>query len=305
MKKTLLLISVVLLALVFASCVRVAPGNSAGADVELVWKQIQDAPYVEGRLIVGYNDIEALSEIVSLLDAEITIDIPRLNAAGLRFDSTVEEARAAIRELFVERPELVASIRYIEPNYERELIKPVKDDNLKLPELPVVLAEDAFPDLEGFLWGVKKVRAPQAWAAGYDGTGIIVAVIDTGIDSNHPDLQGQITHRYDPLLDLEIDPDIDYSFGAHGSHVAGTIAAKDDGHGVVGVAPGAKIMDIPIFQPDYIGDEFVAAGIVYAIENGATVLSKLLGRQGLFDASVRCDRLCIRKPGGLCELGRK
>ncbi|HPI16939.1 MAG TPA: S8 family serine peptidase [Mesotoga sp.] len=288
MKKTLLLISVVLLALVFASCMRVAPGNSAGANVEFVWKQIQDAPYVEGRLIVGYSDIEALSEIVSLLDAEITIDIPRLNAAGLRFDSTVEEARGAIRELFVERPELVASIRYIEPNYERELIKPVKDDNLKLPELPVVLAEDTFPDLEGFLWGIKKVRAPQAWAAGYDGTGIIVAVLDTGIDSTHPDLQGQITHRYDPFLDLEIDPDIDYSFEAHGSHVAGTIAAKDDGSGVIGVAPGAKIMDIPIFQPNYIGDEFVAAGIVYAIENGATVLSNSWGGKGfstlLYDA---------------------
>ncbi len=276
----ILLAVFVLIALVFSSCVRLTPSDNEALKTREVWSQIDNAPYIEGRLIVGYTDYESLEILAMAIGAEITVNIERIQAAGLKFSGTIETAREKIKDLFEEDLELLESFRYIEPSYDRYLIEPLKDDSLKLVDLPSVLADNGIPNLEQFLWGIKKVKAPEAWAAGYDGTGVTVAVFDTGIDSTHPDLQGQVTLRYDPVLGLEIDPDIDYTFGAHGTHVAGTIAAKDDGQGVVGVAPGASLMDIPIFQPGYIGDEFVAAGIVYAVENGATVLSNSWGGKG-------------------------
>jgi subtilisin family serine protease len=85
-----------------------------------------------------------------------------------------------------------------------------------------------------------------------------------------------VVSRYDPLVG-GIDPTIDYSFADHGTHVAGIIAAKNDSKGVVGLAYNAKIMDIPIFQPGFIGTFSVADGIVWAVDNGADVLSNSWG----------------------------
>jgi subtilisin family serine protease len=273
MKRIKLFIVVATLVSIFTSCVKVPSGDSIIVDVETVWREFQSAPHLEGRLILGYSDYNVVEEICRLLGAEVTVDIKALKAVGLRFDSTFEDILEQMKGLFESKPELSRAVRYIEPNYEMELIAPSLDEVVGVAGQTVPTAPGEIPDFEQFLWGIRKICAPQAWDAGYDGTGIIVAVLDTGIDSNHPDLQGQIVSRYDPLKGSIIDPEIDYSFGFHATHVAGIIAARKDGSGVTGVAPGAKIMDIPIFQPEFIGDEFVAAGIVYAVDNGATVLS--------------------------------
>jgi len=273
MKRIKLFVVVAVLVSIFTSCVKFPSGDSIIADVETVWREFQSAPHLEGRLILGYSDYDVVEEICRLLGAEVTVDIKVLKAVGLRFDSTFEDALEQMKGLFESKPELLRAVRYIEPNYEMELIAPSLDEVVGVAGQTVPTAPGEIPNFEQFLWGIRKIRAPQVWDAGYDGTGIIVAILDTGIDSTHPDLQGQIVSRYDPLKGSIIDPEIDYSFGFHATHVAGIIAARKNGSGVTGVAPGAKLMDIPIFQPEFIGDEFVAAGIVYAVDNGATVLS--------------------------------
>jgi subtilisin family serine protease len=141
-----------------------------------------------------------------------------------------------------------------------------------------------------WLWGIRKVKAPQAWELGYTGKDIIVAVVDTGVDGTHPDLQGQLVEGYRPLTDETLDPATDSSFGgAHGTHVAGTIAAKRDETGVVGVAPDAKIMPIVIFEEDeYIGDDLVALGFLWAAEHGARIFSNSWGGKG-YSINTRSD----------------
>jgi hypothetical protein len=152
-------------------------------------------------------------------------------------------------------------------------------------------------------WNVNAINAPESWAAGYDGDGVVVAVIDTGVTWNHPDLSTQIWVNMDEVAGNGIDDDrngyiddirgwdfvardADPSDGnGHGTHVAGIIAADADGQGATGVAPGAKIMPVRVLGNDGSGsDANVAAGIRYAANNGADIINLSLG--GAYSNSI-------------------
>ncbi|MFE2094582.1 S8 family serine peptidase [Streptomyces sp. NPDC059460] len=85
---------------------------------------------------------------------------------------------------------------------------------------------------------VPQIGAPEAWAAGYDGTGTKVAVLDTGIDPDHPDVAGRVKKTQN----FTDDPDAVDHHG-HGTHVASTIAGSGAASGgkYKGVAPGADL----------------------------------------------------------------
>ena len=84
-------------------------------------------------------------------------------------------------------------------------------------------------------WGVEKIEAPAAWDAGYKGQGVKVAIFDTGIDLEHPDLE--VVGGYSVFPD---EPSVDDCNG-HGTHVAGIVGAKNNGKNTVGVAPRVQI----------------------------------------------------------------
>lgn len=111
--------------------------------------------------------------------------------------------------------------------------------------------------------GIQIVRPFKAWAEGYKGAGEIIAVIDTGVDASHVDLKGHVIGGRN--FTDEGTPD-DYSDGhGHGTHVAGTIAALENGNGVVGVAPEAKILAVKVLTSNGTGsDKGVTEGIKYA-----------------------------------------
>lgn len=93
-------------------------------------------------------------------------------------------------------------------------------------------------------WGVSKIGAQTVHLGGNTGIGVAVCVIDSGIDTNHPDLYANYVGGYD-FVNNDADPSDD---NGHGTHVAGSIAAMLNGSGVVGVAPDAKIFAYKILD---------------------------------------------------------
>ncbi|WUW88357.1 S8 family serine peptidase [Streptomyces sp. NBC_01451] len=127
---------------------------------------------------------------------------------------------------------------------------------------------------------VPQIGAPTAWAAGYDGTGVKVAVLDTGIDTTHPDLASQVVAEQDFTGSVSGTGD---RFG-HGTHVASTVAGTGAGAGgkYKGVAPGAKILNGKVLDDNGSGsDSGVIAGMAWAVAQGAAVVNLSLGGEDM------------------------
>lgn len=132
-------------------------------------------------------------------------------------------------------------------------------------------------DYEQALWGIAAVGARSAWSV-TEGAGVLIAVVDTGVDGSHPDLAGRVTAGYSTVTGKPIVAASDSDGGGHGTHVAGIIAASLNEFGVVGVAPAATIMPVQVLGPDGTGsDRTVADGIDWAVEHGAKVINLSLG----------------------------
>jgi subtilisin family serine protease len=171
-------------------------------------------------------------------------------------------------------------------------------------------------------WNLDLINAPEVWAQGYTGQGIVVAVLDTGMNYNHPDLAANIWVNNREIANNGIDDDgnsfvddvrgwnfvdadtndpMDFDSSdniGHGTHVAGTIAALNNGFGITGVAPNAKIMPIRVIggSDDLFEDRFdtnLAAGIRYAVDNGAKILNISLGNDP-GDAPLVQTRLALK-----------
>lgn len=114
----------------------------------------------------------------------------------------------------------------------------------------------------------------EAWETA-TGDGVTIAIIDTGIDLDHPDLKDHIVRGYDFVND-DRQPDDE---NGHGTHVAGSAAAiGGNGIGVIGMAPQAKIMPLKVLAGDGTGNsEDIAEAIRWAIDNGADVINLSLG----------------------------
>ncbi|MBE1491504.1 S8 family serine peptidase [Plantactinospora soyae] len=122
---------------------------------------------------------------------------------------------------------------------------------------------------------VPQIGAPAAWQAGLDGTGVTVAVLDTGVDADHPDLAGQVTGTANFTEEDARD------VVGHGTHVASTIAgtgAASDGRNR-GVAPGARLLAGKVCITRGCPDSSILAGMQWAAERGAAVVNLSLGGQ--------------------------
>jgi len=154
--------------------------------------------------------------------------------------------------------------------------------------------EEIWPDLPVQAWldsSVPKISAPLVWEVGLRGTGIKVAVIDTGIDEAHPDFAGRIRATKSFVSSSASDDN------GHGTHVAGTIAgsgAKSNGK-YVGVAPEADLYIAKVLRGDGGGSmSGVMAGVEWAVlEQKVQIINLSLGGVGSCDGtdalSVMCD----------------
>ena len=128
------------------------------------------------------------------------------------------------------------------------------------------------PSLED---SVPQIHAPQAWAAGFTGSGATVAVLDTGYDPTHPDLKGRVLTSENFTSDATVTDG-----NGHGTHVASTVGGSGAASGGKrkGVAPGADLMIGKVLaDAGYGEDSWVLAGMVWAVERGADVVSMSLG----------------------------
>jgi len=159
-----------------------------------------------------------------------------------------------------------------------------------IPAMVVTLPEEELPDLfnnstvtyveENVIyrasdeyvesWGVVHIGAGLAHASGNKGTGVKIAVIDTGIDYSHQDLDGNYAGGWNCIANNG-NP-YDDSDNSHGTHVAGIIAAEENGIGTIGVAPEAELYAVKVLDQAGNGTlESVIAGIQWAANNGMDI----------------------------------
>jgi len=126
-------------------------------------------------------------------------------------------------------------------------------------------------------WSITNGNVQGAWDMGATGKGITIAVVDTGVALEHPDLKNNLVPGYNAITESEA-PGANQDANGHGTHVAGIVAAERNKVGVVGVAYQAKIMPIKVMNSLGDGyDDAIAAGIVWAADHGAKIINLSLG----------------------------
>ncbi|HEY2233714.1 MAG TPA: S8 family peptidase [Candidatus Angelobacter sp.] len=169
----------------------------------------------------------------------------------------------------------------------------------QLPNDPFLATSGTWGQPYQDLWGLFAINAPAAWDTA-QGDGIVVAVIDTGLDYNHPDIAANIWTNANEIDGNFVDDDnngfVDDVRGwnfmfnnndpsdhnGHGTHVAGTIAALgNNGIGVIGVAWHSQVMALKGLDDNGFGFDFtLAPAIIYAASNGADVINASWSAQG-------------------------
>jgi len=244
--------------------------------------KINSYNYYENELIVGYSNDESFEKLKDYLKAteEKVVEFEGdKKAALIKIDTTVENALLKLKDYGN-----FDGIRYIEPSLKRELPDYERSgEKLNSKNNPTDaltgLADPPNPYWEE-QWGLQKVGASAAWQES-TGKDVVVAIIDSGVDSSHPDFLNSFVDGYDPVTGSIIPAGKSDAYVPHGTHVAGIVAAnRNDHYGVAGLAPDALIMPIPIFQPGFIGDIYVADGVKWAVDNGAKILQNSWGGPG-------------------------
>ncbi|MCX3058828.1 S8 family peptidase [Streptomyces beihaiensis] len=141
------------------------------------------------------------------------------------------------------------------------------------------------PDpMRGRQWALTSLKLPGAWGRS-KGDDTVIAIVDSGVDLDHPDLKGRLVAGYD-FVDHDDKPNDEYG---HGTHVAGIAAAHtDNGVGIAGGAPGAKIMPVRVMGADGTGSKAdITKGIVWAADHGADVINLSLGEGPLMSNLLR------------------
>ncbi|MEB3196427.1 MAG: S8 family peptidase [Candidatus Sericytochromatia bacterium] len=168
------------------------------------------------------------------------------------------------------RPE----VRWVEANA-KESLPPLR--KLDAPQTSPQRAEEGDP-LRDKQWGLAKVQAPEAWAVTPGRKDVVLAIIDTGIDYNHPDLAGRVIKGRD-FVNNDDDPMDGHAHGTHCAGIAG--ASANNGIGISGVAPGVTLMAVKVLSDQGSGStDGVCAGIAWAADQGAKVISLSLGGPG-------------------------
>lgn len=255
------------------------------------WVAVGGSAWVSDQLLVGLKegqDLQALRDLLAEADAELVQTIRDGNHFLIRFRAgepdDLEDAASRLR--------LHVALAYVEPNFFRLATA--------LPNDPQLHRQWALNNL-GSGSGVFDVdiNAPEAWQITMGDANVVVAVIDSGVQVDHPDLVGRIYVNLRETLDgkdndgngliddvngwnfFDADQgssDVSDTKDSHGTHVAGIIAATaNNGIGGSGVSPGVTILPVKIFNEDGGFSSDFIRGMDYARKMGASIINASLG----------------------------
>ncbi len=220
--------------------------------------------YVPNEVIVSFKTIQSAQSALSNVKIPFKFEVKEdFSSKDGQFGFTLLKVDGISVEKAVKFFSSLSNVEYAEPNYiASELITP----------------NDSYYSNQ---WNLPNIHMPSAWNAEKGNTTIIVAVVDTGVDYNHPDLNSAIMsgRGYD-FVDNDIYP---FDQRGHGTHVAGIIAAEtNNSQGVAGVNWGGyystKIMSVRVLNEKGKGSySNIAKGVVYAVEHSAKVINMSLG----------------------------
>lgn len=135
----------------------------------------------------------------------------------------------------------------------------------------------ASTNLERIPDGINIIGAPRFWKNGRKGEGIVIAIIDTGCDISHPDLKDRIIGVKNFTNDDGRNPNVVTDNVGHGTHVAGIIAGSENGSGIIGVAPLAKILILKALSKGGGKYTWVTNAVNYAVSQKVNIISMSLG----------------------------
>jgi subtilisin len=239
-----------IVAMVWApAAVAIQPDADSGEVTAPSGAQQPGTPGPPTRHIIGVTDVAAAQRAAAAAQLRVLDVIPLINAM------VVEGPEQAVKGLA-----RAPFVRYVEPDP----------------------PDAVWTQADTLVYGVANIEAEVVWGGfskatqvipGQGGAGIKVAVIDTGIDCGHPDLQPNCIYGVSYVKGAK--PLDDHG---HGTHVAGIIAARGNGFGVIGVAPEATVYAVKVLDKNGSGSfSAVASGIVWAVKNKMDVISMSLG----------------------------
>ena len=244
----------------------------------ILLQTVQPHDYVPGQAIVGfYGPTSFLQEVPWILANQYSLKVSDTNyeLCAVLYSNVDDETFSLLQG--------DENVKYVQRNYIGEL---------------AIIPND--PDWSLHQWGPQRIDAPDAWDITTGSSEVIVAVIDTGIDYNHLDLNDNylsggydwVNHDSDPMDD-----------NGHGTHCAGIIGAEgNNGEGIAGMNWHIKLLAEKVIKANGNGTQWdFGKGVVHAVNNGADIISISLGwfddpdgflRQAI-QFAYNQNRLCI------------
>ena len=255
------------LVMLFVICALIAPTASfAGkkGDVEVGSARIDaQAPAVPGQFLVQFEAATGKVDrttTIQRLGGFIIDRVDALDVEVVEFPAIARNNTQANVDTLMERLKKNPAVVYAEPNYIYSVNYTPNDPGRS----------------QQWAWG--KIEAYGAWDVTQGSSSAVVAVVDTGVQLNHPDLNAKIVSGYDYVQN-----DSNATDGnGHGTHVAGTAAAEtNNSTGGAGTCPNCSVMPVRVLDNNGSGSlDNVAKGITFAADNGADVINLSLGGGG-------------------------
>lgn len=209
---------------------------------------------VPGRVLAKPSANASETVVQAALRGAGAREVGRVPQIGVRILQVPVKAEARVIAALSNNP----NFEFAEPDYIANIILTPND-----------------PFYSAYQWHLPKVSAPTAWDTTTGSSTVTVAVVDSGVQANHPDLVGRVLPGYD-FVNNDSDPSDD---NGHGTAVAGVAAAKgNDGIGVAGAAWNVAILPVKVMAANGSGSHSaIANGINYSADRGARIINLSIG----------------------------